>query len=108
MRLEEKLEKEGIKCRIVMESSNIDLTIHFVKRGFGIGFAVVSEDLPVLHQKGIEIIPINHLIQEDRIAIIKRKDKVLASYEKTFLHMIMTLAKLPRATLIHLPRQRLL
>jgi len=108
MRLEEQFEKEGIKSRIVMESSNIDLTINYVKKGFGIGFAVVSRNLPVLHQKGIKIIPINHLVQEDRIAIVKRKDKVLASYEKTFLHMIMTFAKLPRNMLIHPPRHRLL
>ncbi|HYA14190.1 MAG TPA: LysR family transcriptional regulator [Syntrophales bacterium] len=93
MRLEEKFEKEGINYRIVMESSNIDLTINYVKKGFGIGFAIVSRNIPVLNQKAIEIIPINHLIQEDRIAIIMRKDKVLASYEKAFLDIILTFGK---------------
>ncbi len=107
MRLEEKFEKEGINYRIVMESSNIDLTINYVKKGFGIGFAIVSRNIPVLHQKGIEIIPINHLIQEDRIAIIIRKDEALASYEKAFLRMILTFAKLSRGTLIHSSREHL-
>jgi DNA-binding transcriptional LysR family regulator len=106
MRLEEKFEKEGINFRIEMESSNIDLTINYVKKGFGIGFAIVSRNLAVLNQKGIEIIAINHLIQEDRIAITIRKDKVLTSYEKAFLHMILSFAKLPTGALIHLPRQR--
>jgi len=101
MRLEEKFEKEGINYRIAMESSNIDLTINFVKRGFGIGFAIVSRNLPVLHEKGIGIIPINHLIQEDRAAIIIRKDKVLASYEKAFLQIILAFAKLSRGKSIH-------
>lgn len=90
MRLEEKFVNEGVNYRIIMESSNIDLTINYVKRGFGIGFVIVSKKIPVLHQKGIEIKSINHLIQGDRIGIISRKDKILTSYEKEFLNLVQT------------------
>jgi len=92
-KLEEKFIEEGVNYRIVMESSNIDLTINYVKKGFGIGFVIASKKIPILNQKEIEIKNINHIIPRDIIAIIARKDKVLTSYEKDFLNLVQNFNK---------------
>ena len=84
-KLEEKFEKEGINYRIIMESSNIELTALYVKMGFGIAFVCAVKDIQVLKQKELKIIPLSQYFQPDRLAIIMRKNKVLSSYEKAFL-----------------------
>jgi len=84
-KFKEKFDKEGMTYRIAMESSNIELTTTYVKMGLGIAFVCVARDLPVLKQKGIEVIPLNRYFKPDHLAVILRKNKILNFYEKAFL-----------------------
>jgi DNA-binding transcriptional LysR family regulator len=86
--VEEKLRGLGLEFRVVMESSNVELSSLYVEMGLGISFATVVSDLPILKQRKLEFIPMDHLFAPDYIAVVTRKDKVLASYKHRFLSML--------------------
>ena len=86
--VEERLRGLGLEYRIVMESSNVELSSLYVEMGLGISFATVVRDLPVLKQRKLEFIPMDHLFEPDHIAVVTRKDKVLSSYKQRFLSML--------------------
>jgi DNA-binding transcriptional LysR family regulator len=86
--LEEQLRKLGIGYRVVMESSNVELSSLYVEMGFGISFATVVKDLPVMGQRKLKFIPLGHYFKPDHIALVTRKGKVLASYKNAFLNVL--------------------
>jgi DNA-binding transcriptional LysR family regulator len=88
MRIEEELRKLGLAHRVVMESSNVELSSVYVEIGLGISFATVVKDLPVLNQKKLKFIPLDHYFEPDHICIVTRKNKVLAPYKKAFLQSL--------------------
>ncbi|MBW1804606.1 MAG: LysR family transcriptional regulator [Deltaproteobacteria bacterium] len=63
---------------LILPPKNLHFTV-------GIAFVCVARDLPVLKQKGIEVIPLNKYFKPDKIAVIHRKNKTLNFYEKAFL-----------------------
>ena len=86
--LEEELRKLGMDYRVVMESSNIELSSVYVEIGLGVSFATVVKDLPVLRQIKLRFISLDHYFKPDHICVVTRKSKVLAPYKKAFLHAL--------------------
>jgi hypothetical protein len=87
-KLEEKLEKLGIKYRIAMESSNLVLTAEYVKIGLGISFLVAAQELQKKIPKYLDCISLNHHFKPDYGVWVMRKDKLLTSYEMGFLDVL--------------------
>lgn len=87
-RLEERFQKLGIDYHIVMESSNVELSSMYVEMGLGISFATVVKDLPALRQRRLEFLPMGQLFKPDYIAVVMRKDKILASYKSAFINIL--------------------
>jgi hypothetical protein len=69
-----------------MESSNVELSSLYVEMGLGISFATVVKDLPVLKKRKLEFIPLAQIFKPDHIAVVMRKDKILASYKSAFIN----------------------
>jgi len=89
MLLEEQLKKLGKDYRIFMESSNIELSAVYVEMGLGVSLATVVRGLPVLVQRKLEFLPLGHPFEPDYIALVTRKDKVVASHKKAFMKMLL-------------------
>jgi DNA-binding transcriptional LysR family regulator len=100
--LEEKFQKLGIDCHVIMESSNVELSSLYVEMGLGISFATIVTDIPELQQRKLAFLSLDHLFKPDYIAVVMRKDKILVSYKKAFIKILFeeTVKKTPlnRAT----------
>lgn len=88
-KLEEKFQKLGIDFQIMMESSNVELSTEYVEMGLGISFATIVVDLPQLKQRKLAFLPVNHLFKPDHIAVVMRKDKILAPYKSAFIQILL-------------------
>ena len=84
-RLLKYFEERKIPYRIIMESSNLVLTSRYIEMGFGISLfsAWFSIDMP--SKKRFRIIPIDHLIEPDYVAVAMRKEKRLQNFQNAFL-----------------------
>jgi DNA-binding transcriptional LysR family regulator len=86
--LEERFQKLGIDCHVIMESSNVELSSLYVEMGLGISFATIVTDLPELKKRKLAFLSMDHLFKPDYIAVVMRKDKTLMSYKKAFIKIL--------------------
>jgi DNA-binding transcriptional LysR family regulator len=86
--LEEKFQKLGIDCHVIMESSNVELSSLYVEMGLGISFATIVTDLPELKRRKLAFLSMDHLFKPDYIAVVMRKDKTLISYKSAFIKIL--------------------
>jgi DNA-binding transcriptional LysR family regulator len=86
--LEERFQKQGVDCRIIMESSNVELSALYVEMGLGISFATVVTDLPDLRQRKLRFLSMDHLFKPDYIAVVMRKGKTLLSFKHAFISIL--------------------
>jgi DNA-binding transcriptional LysR family regulator len=95
-KLEKQFQKLGVDYHIIMESSNVELSSLYVEMGLGISFATVVRDLPALKERNLAFIPMNQFFKPDFIAVVMRKDKILASYKSGFINILFGREVLPR------------
>ena len=88
-RLEELFRANGLDFRVIMESSNVELSSLYVERGLGISFATLAEDVPGLSRRRLAFIPLDHYFPPDYIAVVLRKDKILAPHKQAFLDILL-------------------
>lgn len=86
--LEERFQKLGIDYKIIMESSNVELSSIYVEMGFGISFATIVADLPELRKRKLAFLPMDPFFKPDYIALVLRKDKTLISYKRAFIKIL--------------------
>ncbi len=86
--LTDQFRKLGVDYHIIMESSNVELSSLYVEMGLGISFATVAGNLPLPEKRKLAFIPLDHYFPPDYIAVILRKDKVLAPHKQAFLEML--------------------
>ena len=86
--LEALFQKENLDYRVVMESSNVELSSLYVELGLGISFATVVRDLPVRGQRTLAFLPMSSYVASDFIAALHRKDKVISAYMEAFLNLL--------------------
>ncbi len=87
--LEEHLGKLGLNYRIVMESSNVELSSVYVEMGLGISLATVVMDLPALKARKIGFLRLDHYFKPDHIALVMRKGRIASSYKNAFVHALL-------------------
>ncbi len=74
----------NLEYRVVMESSNVELSSLYCEMGLGITFATVVRDLPALRNRNLAVIPLDRYFDPDYICIAMRPDIVLPSYKEAF------------------------
>ncbi|NPV29304.1 MAG: LysR family transcriptional regulator [Firmicutes bacterium] len=89
MSLEKLFQELGVNYHIIMESSNVELSSLYVEAGLGISFATIVKDLPGLKQRKLEFISLSHIFKPGYIAVVMRKDKVLDSFKKAFINILL-------------------
>lgn len=95
VRLEKLFQEIGVTYRIIMESSNVELSSLYVEKGLGISFATIVRDLPRLKERNLEFVSLNHIFEPGHIAVVMRKDKVLTSFKSAFINFLLAV---PRET----------
>jgi len=89
-KLDRLFSEHNLECRVIMESSNVELSSIYCEMGLGITFATVVKDLPALQQRNLAVIPLNRYFNPDYICIAMRRDIVLPSYKKAFVDLILS------------------
>ncbi|MQL50870.1 LysR family transcriptional regulator [Desulfofundulus thermobenzoicus] len=89
MQLEDLFQELGINYRIIMESSNVELSSLYVEMGLGISFATIVRDLPGLKHRKLEFISLSHIFEPAYLAVVVRKDKILTSFKRAFLNVLL-------------------
>jgi DNA-binding transcriptional LysR family regulator len=87
LNIQERLKRLGLTYRVIMESSNVELNSLYVELGLGITFATVTPNLPILKQRKLAFIPLDHIFDPDHIAVIARKNSALAAHKNAFLNI---------------------
>jgi len=85
-RLEEQFRKLGSPVRIILESSNVELSAHYVEAGLGLAFATLARGLPP--RRNLAFIPLGHYFPPDHLALVLRRDQALPPYKAAFINLL--------------------
>jgi DNA-binding transcriptional LysR family regulator len=86
--LEEQFQRLGLSWRLLLESSNVELSALYVETGLGLAFATLARGLPAPRRRQVAFVPLDHYFQPEHLAVILRRDRELASYKKAFLNLL--------------------
>jgi DNA-binding transcriptional LysR family regulator len=86
--LEEQFKKLGLSFRIILESSNVELSARYVETGLGLAFATLARGLPPRQPPRLAFIPLSHYFKPDHLALVMRRDKVLTPYQQAFINLL--------------------
>jgi DNA-binding transcriptional LysR family regulator len=88
-KLEALFKKRDLHFRVIMESSNVELSSIYVEMGLGVTFATVDRDcLPKFQGRKLEFIPLTHYFEPEHIAVIFRQDRDHNAYKRAFLNIL--------------------
>lgn len=83
--LEDYFIKEGLDYRVVMESTNVELSSRYVELGLGISFATLARGLKVLNGRKLNLIPLDRYIESDYVSLAIRREKKLPGHIDEFI-----------------------
>jgi DNA-binding transcriptional LysR family regulator len=84
-RLLNKFEELKIPYQIIMESSNLVLSSRYIEMGLGITIFSAWFGIDMPSKRKFRVIPIDHLIKPDHVAVVIRKDKKLQNFQNAFM-----------------------
>ena len=87
--IEEKLKRDNIGYRIIMESSNVELSSRYVEQGLGIAFGTVVKGLDLLKGRKIKFMPLNHIIKPDNLSLAIRRNREIPHYMEAFIKQVL-------------------
>ncbi|MDP2157941.1 MAG: LysR family transcriptional regulator [Nitrospirota bacterium] len=88
-RIDHSFEEEGIEYRVIMESSNVELSSRYVEAGIGISFATIAAGVNPLTGRHIKFIPMSRYFESDYISVVCKREKGLPSYMENFMSQIL-------------------
>lgn len=89
MLLEEHFRKLGIDYRVIMESSNVELSALYVELGLGISCASIVRGLPQLAARKLSFLSLGHLFKPEFISLVMRNDKAMAAPVQEFIRLLL-------------------
>jgi DNA-binding transcriptional LysR family regulator len=89
MLLEKEFQKNGLEYRIVMESSNIELSSVYVESGLGVSCGTIVRNLPHLKKRKLEFLSLSHIFEPGHIALVMRQDKATAPHKQAFVRLLL-------------------
>ena len=81
-------ETHGINYNIAMESSNALLSLKYIEIGVGISLFLATQELRRKISAQLKIIPLDHHLKPEYIALIMRKDKLLGPIGTAFVDIL--------------------
>jgi DNA-binding transcriptional LysR family regulator len=86
--IQDYLRKRGLDYRVIMESSNVELSSLYVEMGLGISFATMVQGLRLPRRK-LAFISLKDFFPLDYMAVVMRKDKTLTPHKAAFIQMLL-------------------
>lgn len=86
--LEEHFRQLGMDYHVILESANVELSALYVEMGLGIAFATLAQGLYRLRERRLVFLPLGRYFKPDHLAVVLRRDQVLASYKKAFINLL--------------------
>jgi DNA-binding transcriptional LysR family regulator len=87
--IDDRFEEEGIKCRVIMESGNVELSSRYVEAGIGISFAAIAKGVNPLTGRQLKFISMSKYFEGDYISVICRREKGLPSHIENFISQVL-------------------
>jgi DNA-binding transcriptional LysR family regulator len=87
--MDQRFATEGIEFRVIMESSNVELSSRYVEAGIGISFATIAKGLDPLAGRKIRFLPMAKYFNPDHIALVCGKGKALALHVENFISQVL-------------------
>jgi len=87
--LADQLRNQGLHHRILLESSNVELSARYVELGLGISYAAIVRGLKHLEDRNLSFISLSRYFPPDYLAVVMRRDKFMAAYKKAFLNILL-------------------
>jgi DNA-binding transcriptional LysR family regulator len=87
--LADKLRNRGLPHRILLESSNVELSALYVEMGLGISYATIARGLKHLADRNLSFISLSRYFSPDYLAVVMRRDRFMAAYKKAFLNILL-------------------
>ena len=87
-RLEELFRQSRVEYRMVMESSNVELSSVYVEMGLGISFVTLAAGLPPPDRPDLAFIPLDHYFEPGYIAVVMRRNRELTPVKRAFLDVL--------------------
>jgi DNA-binding transcriptional LysR family regulator len=94
--LEEQFRKLGLSFRVILESSNVELSARYVETGLGLAFATLARGLPLRPPLNLAFVPLGHYFKPDHLALVMRRDKTLTPYKQAFINLLFGDTMLPQ------------
>jgi DNA-binding transcriptional LysR family regulator len=86
--LEEQFRKLGLAFRIILESSNVELSARYVETGLGLAFATLARGRPPAPPRPLAFVPLGHYFKPDHLALVRRRDQTLTPYKQAFINLL--------------------
>ncbi len=86
-KLDELFSMHGLEYRVIMESSNVELSSIYCEMGLGLSFATIVEDIPAMEtvkKRNLVFIPLSPYFEPDYIELVMRRNTALPSHRKAF------------------------
>jgi len=87
--LADQLRNRGLHYRILLESSNVELSALYVEMDLGISYATVAPGLKHLEDRNLAFISLSRYFPPDYLAVVLRGDKFMAAHKKAFLNILL-------------------
>lgn len=87
-KLDELFSKLGLSYRVIMETSNVELSSVYSEMGLGVSFATIVKDFTVNKKRNIGFIPLTHYFEPEYIVLVMRKNKTLPSFKSAFIDLL--------------------
>ncbi|MDR3586427.1 MAG: LysR family transcriptional regulator [Desulfosporosinus sp.] len=87
-KLDELFSKLGINYRVVMESSNVELSSVYTEMGMGISFATILKERPNIENRNLRFISLNHYFEADYVTLAMRKNVIFPSFKTDFINIL--------------------
>ncbi|MGC8490847.1 MAG: LysR family transcriptional regulator [Syntrophobacteraceae bacterium] len=88
MLLEEQFRREGIEYRVIMESSNVELSSVYVELGLGVACASIVREGTQLASRNLRFLSLSHLFKPEFLALVMRKEKVMGAHMQAFIQLL--------------------
>jgi DNA-binding transcriptional LysR family regulator len=77
----------GLSYRVILESSNVELSSVYVEQGIGLAFASMVGDSSILHGRALEQISLSRYMPDDRLALVSHKKRRLTACQRAFIDL---------------------
>ena len=88
-RLDELFSRLGLEYRVIMETSNVELSSVYSEIGLGVAFATIVKKLPTARKRNIVFLPLTRYFKPEYIVVVMRRDNILSPFKRAFLDMLL-------------------